>query len=68
MNAFHRRLRELGSRSFQAEGTPADGYRYVCLLATADPSRTQRIEVRAGTEEEAARLLLARAELWAQGK
>jgi hypothetical protein len=66
-NAFHRRLRELGSQSVQSQRT-AEGYRFTCLLATADPSRSQRIEAEGATEGEAAGRVLARAEQWAQGK
>lgn len=67
MNVVHRRLRELGSQSYQLQRTP-EGYRFTCLLPTAHPDRTQRIEAQGATEAEAVRLALARAEQWAQGK
>jgi hypothetical protein len=66
-NVVHRRLHELGSQSSQSSQTP-EGFRFVCLLRTADPNRIQRIEAQGATEAEAVRRALARAEQWAQGK
>jgi hypothetical protein len=63
-NAVHRRLRELGALSSQLQKVPEGGYRFTCLLPTAHPERTQRIEAHATSESEAARLALARAEQW----
>ena len=65
-NAVHRRLHNLGSTSYQSQRT-ADGYRFTCLLPTADPSRTQRVEAQAASEAEAIRVALNRAEQWARG-
>jgi hypothetical protein len=66
-NAVHRRLHLLGSTSYQSQRT-ADGYRFTCLLPTADPDRSQRIEAQAAGEADAIRLALDRAEHWARGK
>lgn len=66
-NAVHRRLHQLGSTSYQSQRT-ADGYRFTCLLPTANPDRTQRIEAQAAGEAEAIRLALDRAEQWARAK
>jgi hypothetical protein len=67
LNALYSRLDELGAQSTESSRTP-EGYRFVCKLATADRSRSERIEVRGATRIEAARSLLARAEQWAQAK
>jgi hypothetical protein len=65
LNALYRRLDELGAQSTEVSRTQG-GYAFVCKLATADHSRTERIEERGVTRAEAARRLLARAEQWAQ--
>jgi hypothetical protein len=67
LNALNSRLDELGAESTEWRRTP-EGYRFVCKLASADRSRTQRIEADGATRAEAARTLLARAEEWARGK
>jgi hypothetical protein len=67
MNALNNRLDELGAESTEWVKTP-EGYRFTCKLASADRSRTQRLEAEGPTRAEAARVLLARAEQWAQGK
>ena len=67
LNALNRRLDELGAESSEWRRTP-DGYRFTCVLASADLSRRQRIEAQGATRADAARQLLARAEQWAQGK
>jgi hypothetical protein len=64
-NALHRRLGQLGSLGAQVQKLPEGGYRFVCLLPTAQPERAQRIEAHGTSEAEAARLALARAEQWA---
>jgi len=64
---IHRQLQRVGSTTYRSQQT-TDGYCFTCLLPTANPNRTQRIEATAATEAEAIRLALARAEEWAQGK
>jgi len=65
LNALYRRLDQLGAQSTEISRTP-EGYCFVCKLATADRSRTERIEERGLTRAEAANRLLARAEQWAK--
>ena len=65
LNAVYRRLDELGAQSTEVSRT-AEGYCFVCKLATPDRSRTERLEVRGATRADAARRLLAQAEQWAQ--
>ncbi len=67
LNALYSRLDELGAQSTESRKTAA-GYCFTCLLENADRSRRQRIEADGTTRAEAARLLLARAEQWAQAK
>jgi hypothetical protein len=67
LNALNTRLDELGAESTEWRKTP-EGFRFVCKLASADRSRTQKIEADGATRAEAARLLLARAEEWARAK
>jgi hypothetical protein len=63
-----RRLRELGALSFQLDHPPEGGCRFTCLLPTADPARSHRIDAQSATEAEAIRLALARAAEWKKGK
>src|SRR5438477_2591257 len=65
LNVLNRRLDELGAESSEWRRTP-EGYRFTCVLASADLSRKQTIEARGATRAEAARELLAQAERWAQ--
>ena len=67
-SAARRRLELLGASCFQLEKRPAGGYRFVCLLPTAQPGRSHRIEAEADTEAEAVRVALERAEQWARRK
>ncbi len=67
LNALNTRLDELGAESTEWRKT-AEGYRFVCKLASADGMRTQRLETAGATRAEAARLLLAKAEKWARGE
>jgi hypothetical protein len=62
------RLDRLGAACFQLEKSAPDGFRFVCLLPTAQSGRTHRIETRATTEAEAVRTALEQAEEWARGK
>jgi hypothetical protein len=50
---------------FHLEKLTPGGYRFSCLLPTAQPGRTHRIEAEAVTETEVVRLALAKAEEWA---
>jgi hypothetical protein len=66
--AARRRLEALGASCFQLEKLSPAGYRFVCLLPTALPGRTHRVQAEAITEAEAVRLTLERAEQWAAKK
>jgi hypothetical protein len=67
LNDLYHRLDDLGAQSTEVRRT-AEGYRFTCLLATTDGSRTQRINADGASRTEAARVLLARAQQWAQQK
>lgn len=60
---IRRRLDDLGSVGFQMDRLPEGGYRFICLLPTAQADRHHRIEARAASEAEAIQLVLERAEL-----
>jgi hypothetical protein len=62
--AARKQLRDLGAVQFQCEQLPEGGCRFVCQLATTELGRSHSIEARAGTEAEAIRQVLARAEQW----
>jgi hypothetical protein len=61
-----RRLDVLGAVAFQVARTPEGGWRFNCLLPTDQQNYNHRIEADAGTEAEAVRLGLERAENWAR--
>jgi hypothetical protein len=63
----HRRLTELGALCVQGEKVEG-GYRFTCLLPTAESQRNHRIEALAASEGEAVRLALDRCEQWAAGR
>ncbi len=67
-NAARHRLDRLGAVYFHVEKLDAGGYRFTCLLPTAQRGHTHRVETVAATEAEAVHLALARAEAWAGGK
>lgn len=60
----HRRLDRLGAVCFHMEKLPRGGVRVTCLLPTAQPDRSHRIEAEAGSEIEAVQIILDRAETW----
>jgi hypothetical protein len=62
------RLKKLGASCFQMERLQQGGYRFVCLLPTAQPGRTHRVEAEAASEADAVRLALGRAEQWASAR
>lgn len=64
----HRRLEGLGATCFQMRQLPGGGWHVTCLLPTAQPDRSQRIEAQAADRAEAVRLTLEQAEQWAQRK
>ena len=63
----HRRLSELGALCVHGEKVEG-GYRFTCLLPTAESQRSHRIEALAASEGEAVRLALDRCEQWAAGR
>ncbi len=62
--SIRKQLHDLGAVSFRVDPLPDGGTRFVCQLATAEFGQTQSIEAEAGTEAEAVRQALAKAELW----
>ena len=62
--AIHRRLQQLGVVTFQADRLSPDVIQFTCLLPTADPAKTHRIEAHGATEVEAARRALDEAQRW----
>jgi hypothetical protein len=64
----HRRFHEAGATCFQLDNRPQGGCRLICLLPTANPDHTHRIEAEAATEAEVARLALERLEEWTRKK
>jgi hypothetical protein len=65
-NNAYRRLRALNA-DFQLCKHQA-GFRFTCLMPTSQPGRIHRVEAEAGSEAEAVRLTLERAEQWARGQ
>ncbi len=61
---IHKRLQELGVVTFQVDRLSADVVQFTCLLPTADPGKTRRIEAHGATEAEAARRALDEAQRW----
>jgi hypothetical protein len=66
--ALHQKLDHLGATCFHRERLSDGGCRVTCLLATSKPGQCHRVEAEAGTADQAARLMLARAEEWAARK
>jgi hypothetical protein len=66
--AVNRRIENLGAVCFQMNRLPEGRWRVTCLVPTAQPDRTQRIEAEANVRGEAVRLALEQAEQWAQRK
>lgn len=64
-NAARRRLERLRAVYFHVEKLDRGGFRFTCLLPTAQTGRTHRVEAVAATEAEVVRLALAKAEEWA---
>jgi hypothetical protein len=65
LSSAHRRLEDLGATCFQIEKL-AQGHRIRCLLPTREVNRTHRVEATAGTQVEAMRLVLDKAEEWSR--
>jgi hypothetical protein len=62
--AIRKRLKDLGTVSFQLVQLPNGGCRFVCQLATAEFGQSHTIEANAASEAEAVEQALARAEQW----
>ncbi len=58
-NAARTRLRQAGALSFQSTQLPQGGWRFTCLLPTAQPNHARHVEATGATEAEAIRLALA---------
>jgi hypothetical protein len=67
-DSARRRLTGVGASSFHLERLAPEGYRFTCLLPTANANRSHRVEAVAATEAEAVQLALNRAEQWAGGR
>lgn len=67
-DALHRRLEQLGATCLHLEKQTQGGYLVCCLLPTAQPGRSHRIDATAAGSTEALRLVVERAEAWAAGK
>jgi hypothetical protein len=63
-NGAHARLEKLGATCFQEETLPDGSCRVTCLLPTARPSQSHRIEVCAASAAEAIRTVIDEAEQW----
>jgi hypothetical protein len=61
---LHKRLQELGVSTFQMDRLSADVVQFTCLLPTAEPGKTHRIEAHGATEAEAAQRALDEAQRW----
>jgi hypothetical protein len=66
--AARRRLERLGATCFHLEKLAPNGYRFTCLLPTAQTGRAHHVEAVAATEAEAVRLALEKSEEWAGGR
>ena len=65
--AAHRRLDGLHAVCFHLEKLPQGGFRFTCLLPTAQAGRTHRVDAVAATDAEVVSLALNKAEEWAAG-
>jgi hypothetical protein len=61
----NRRLEGLGATCFQMQRLAEGRWHVLCLLPTAQPNQTHRVEAEAGAKAEAIRLALEQAEQWA---
>jgi len=59
-----RRFRDAGASCFHVEFMPEGGCKLICLLPAEQPDRNHRIDVQSSSEEEAARLALAKLDDW----
>jgi hypothetical protein len=59
------RLDGLGATCFQMQRVPEGRWHVLCLLPTAQPNQTHRVEAEADAKAEAIRLALEQAEQWA---
>ena len=62
--AIHKRLQDLGVATFQMDRLSPEVFQFTCLLPTAEPGKTHRIEAQGATETEAARRALDEAQRW----
>jgi hypothetical protein len=65
--AARARLDKLGAVCLHLEKLPQGGFQFTCLLPTAQPGRTHRVDATAPTEAEVIRLALDKSEEWARG-
>jgi hypothetical protein len=64
--AVHKRLQDLGVTTFQLDRLNPEVFAFTCLLPTADPGQTHRIEAHGATEVEAACRALDEAQRWCE--
>jgi hypothetical protein len=57
-------MQDLGAVSFQLDKLPSNVWQFTCMLPTAEPNRTHRIEAHGASEGEAVRRALDEAERW----
>jgi hypothetical protein len=62
----HRRLDQLGAVCFHLEKLPQGGYRFTCLLPTAEAAKRHRVEATGATEADVVRLALDQSEQWSR--
>jgi hypothetical protein len=67
-SAVHDKLNRLGASCFHLEKLSNGACRITCLLPTGQEGRSRRIEAEAGSEAEAVRAALARAEEWSNAR
>jgi hypothetical protein len=63
-SAAHKRMQDLGVVTYQMDRPNGDVYQFTCLLSSAQPGRTHRIEAHGKTEAEAVRSALDEAQRW----
>ncbi|MFL5243330.1 MAG: hypothetical protein ACJ8FY_14590 [Gemmataceae bacterium] len=59
-----RRFRDAGASCFHVEFMPEGSCKLICLLPAEQPDHNHRIDVQCSSEEEAARLALAKLDDW----
>jgi hypothetical protein len=66
--AARRRLDQVGATCFHLEKLTTGGYRFTCLLPTAQAGRNHHVEAVAASEAEVVRLALEQSEQWAANR